>query len=283
VIAYPGILDVRAGDVPTPWSDRDAILYALSIGAAADPLDRGELSLVWEQGLQVIPTFCTVISSARLVIPRLDLNQQRILAGGQSVTMHRPMPATSATAVSDARVRAVYDKGADKGAVVEIENVLKDRAGGTPIATLVTTLFARGDGGCGAPNAGQPPVHRVPDRLPDARIELPTTIGQALLYRLNGDRHPLHIDPDFAVRAGFARPIMHGLCTFGITCRGVMLAFAGNDPIRIVSHEARFSGSIYPGETIAMRLWRDDDVISFEATVKERGTPVISGGRARLG
>jgi acyl dehydratase len=281
-LRYPEILSLSVKDVPVSWTDRETILYALSVGAGTDPLDRSELPLVWEKELKAIPTMATVIATARLIKERLPVDWTRVLAGEQSIILHEPMPATCSTAVSDCRVAGVWDKGADKGAVVAIENILRAEQGGPPLATIVTTIFARADGGCGAPREGQPPLDIMPTRDPDIVIEVATREDQALLYRLNGDRHPLHIDPDFAGRAGFQRPILHGLCTFGITCRVAMRHYAENDPARILSHRARFSGTLFPGETIAMSLWRDGQIVSFEAHAKDRGTRVIGNGRMEM-
>jgi len=282
MLRYPEVLDLAVQHVPVPWGDRETILYALGIGMGRDPLDRAELPFVWEKSLRAVPTMATVVASSRLILNDLPIDLAKVVAAEQSVALHRPMPAGCATAVSDCRVAQVWDKGEAKGAMIAIENVLKSAPDGDTIATIVTTLFARGDGGCGAPIEGQPAPHVPPQRDPDREIEIETRVDQPLLYRLSGDRHPLHIDPDFVQTVGFPRPIMHGLCTFGITCRAAMAVFADNDPNRIAGHQARFAGVLFPGETITMRLWRDDDIVSFEATAKDRGTRVISNGRTLL-
>ena len=151
------------------------------------------------------------------------------------------------------------------------ETTLFEAESGDKLATLVGSTFARGDGGFGGPSEGQPEPHQVPDRKPDLSLDFPTLPNQALLYRLSGDRNPLHSDPAFAKRVGFPRPILHGLCTYGITCRAVLQSYAEYDPAKFKSHAARFSSPVFPGETITVDLWQDGKIISFEARVKDRG------------
>jgi acyl dehydratase len=154
---------------------------------------------------------------------------------------------------------------------------------GEELATLVASRFARGDGGFGGPSEGQPEPHQVPTRAPDQTIELTTRPDQALIYRLCGDRNPLHSDPEFAKRAGFPRPILHGMCTYGLTCRGVLQTYADYDSGAFRQHVARFSAPVYPGESVTMDLWKDGAVISFEARVKTRNVTVIRNGKTVLG
>jgi acyl dehydratase len=151
------------------------------------------------------------------------------------------------------------------------------------LATLVASRFARGDGGFGGPSEGQPEPHKVPERAPDRSVDISTAPGQALVYRLCGDRNPLHSDPEFAKRAGFPRPILHGMCTYGITCRGVLQTYADYDAGAFKQHVARFSSPVYPGETVTMDMWKDGSVISFEAKVKSRNVTVIRNGKTVLG
>jgi len=179
-------------------------------------------------------------------------------------------------------VLAVYDKGKDKGAVIRHQTVLKNEKG-EPLATLVASRFARGDGGFGGPSEGQPEPHAMPNRAPDKTVDIVTRPDQALVYRLCGDRNPLHSDPGFAKKAGFPKPILHGMCTYGITCRGVLQTYADYDPAAFKQHAARFSSPVYPGDTVTMEMWKDGRVISFEAKVKARGVTVIKSGRTVLG
>ena len=280
-ISYPEVLDATARDVASPWTAKDAILYALGVGAGCDPNDEVELPFVFEERLVLLPTFSSVIAHGRSLTPKLGLDLSRVLAGEHRTTLHRPLPPASAEAVTDSRVAAVYDKGEGKGAVVVLENILRERPGGDILVTITKTLFARGDGGCGAP-VGGPEPHRMPSRAPDMTIDIPTRPEQALLYRLSGDLHHLHVDPAYARRAGFSGPILHGLCSYGISGRAVMKAFGNIDPEQISSHAARFSGVIYPGETISLEMWREGDEISFEGFVLTRDAKVLQNGQTLL-
>jgi acyl dehydratase len=267
------------------WSDREAMLYALGIGMGADPLDERELAFVNEgtlepRPLKVVPTFASVAAWGETP-GAMDINWLLVVDGERDITFHQPLPAAAEITV-DSRVTGVFDKGKDKGAVILRESVLRD-AQGAPLVTLRASRFARGDGGFGGPSEGQPQPHQVPKRAPDRSIDIATRPDQALLYRLCGDRNPLHSDPAFARRAGFARPILHGLCTYGLTCRAVLQTYADYDPAAFRRHAARFSAPVYPGETLTVDLWRDGAVISFEARVKAREATVIKNGMTVLG
>jgi acyl dehydratase len=175
------------------------------------------------------------------------------------------------------------DKGPGKGAVLVGETVLRDKASGEKLVTLISSTFARADGGFGGPNEGGPEPHVVPTRAPDTEVAIKTNPNQALIYRLSGDRNPLHADPNFAKAAGFDRPILHGLCTYGVTCRAVLSAYCGFDPTLIRGHDVRFSAPVFPGETIVTRMWKDGNIVSFEASVAERpGVTVIKNGKCTL-
>jgi acyl dehydratase len=267
------------------YSDREVMLYAYGIGMGADPMDEKELAFVNEASaiarpLKVVPTFASV--AAWGASPgEMNLNRMMVVDGERDIAFHRPLQ-VAARLVVDSRVLAVFDKGKDKGAVIRHQTVLKNEQG-EELATLVASRFARGDGGFGGPSEGQPEPHRVPARAPDRSLDIPTRPDQALIYRLCGDRNPLHSDPEFARRAGFPRPILHGMCTFGITCRGILQTYADYDPAAFRQHAARFSAPVYPGETVTLDMWKDGSVISFEARVKARDATVIRNGRAVLG
>ena len=288
-IYYPDILEEQSEARTFAYTDRDVMLYALGIGMGDDPLDAAELSFVYEKGLKVVPTAVTVLHAAvgppqmkgRRPDHRLtNVNYTLVVHGEQKVELHRPLP-TSGTFTTQTRTVGAYDKGAGKGALIVKETAWTDSAG-QKVATLTGTVFARGDGGFGGPSDGGPQPHAVPDRSPDKTAEFRTRPGQALLYRLNGDRNPLHSDPEVAKLAGFDRPILHGLCTYGITCRAVLKEIVDYAPGQILSHQARFSAPVLPGDTIAVDLWRDADVVSFEARAKERGVTVIKNGKVVL-
>ena len=211
----------------------------------------------------------------------MNLNRVMVVDGERDITFHKPL-ATAAHITADSTVLGVFDKGKDKGAVIRHKTVLRDDKG-EALATLVASRFARGDGGFGGPSEGQPEPHKVPARAPDKTVDISTRPDQALVYRLCGDRNPLHSDPEFAKRAGFPKPILHGMCTYGMTCRGILQTYADYDPAAFKQHVARFSSPVYPGETVTMDLWKDGNVISFEAKVKARNVAVIKSGKTVLG
>jgi acyl dehydratase len=291
-IYYPDILQQRTAARTFTYGDKDVMLYALGIGLGADPMNETELPFVYERGLKVVPTAATVLAAAggggRARAAAGDdapnppgfrvsqLNFLMVVHGEQKVELHKPLP-TSGTFTAEGRTVGAFDKGEGKGAVVVNETVWTDEKG-EKVATLTGSTFARGDGGFGGPSEGAPEPHPVPTRAADLSVDIATREDQALLYRLNGDRNPLHSDPDVAKRAGFPRPILHGLCTYGITCRAVLQAITGYDPEQILSHQARFSAPVFPGDVITVDLWKDAKQISFEARVKARSVTVIKNG-----
>jgi len=292
-IFYPDILDQKTAPRTFTYGDKDVMLYALGVGMGRDPMNETELAFVYEKSLKVIPTAATVLASAGGRPARgadqveqkpghrpSQINYLMVVHGEQKVELHRPLP-TSGTFTAQGRTIGAFDKGKDKGAVIINETTWTDEAG-EKVATLTGSTFARGDGGFGGPSEGQPEPHAIPGRKADLSVDIETREDQALLYRLNGDRNPLHSDPESAKRSGFPRPILHGLCTYGITCRAVLQAITGFDPDQIMSHQARFSAPVFPGDTITVDLWRDGPVISFEARVKERGATVIKNGKTVL-
>ena len=284
-IKYEELMALKNLGQKYSYSDREVMLYACGIGLGADPMDERELAFVNEAAaaarpLKVVPTFASV--AAWGAGPgEMNLNRLMVVDGERDITFHKPL-ATAAHITADSSVLAVFDKGKDKGAVIRHQTILKD-ADGEKLATLVASRFARGDGGFGGPSEGQGEPHQVPSRAPDRVVDITTRPDQALVYRLCGDRNPLHSDPETAKRAGFPKPILHGMCTYGITCRGVLQTYADYDPSAFRQHAARFSSPVYPGETVTMEMWKDGNVISFEAKVKTRGVTVIRNGFAVLG
>jgi acyl dehydratase len=280
-IAYPEIMSLTGEPFSARYTDRETMLYALGVGMGADPMNEKELPFVYENGLKALPTMATVIAwGAGGLVGKMGINYLMVVHGEQKLEIHKPLPA-DAEIEATTRVLGVFDKGKDKGAVIYTETVISDKAG-AKLATLVSSTFARGDGGFGGPAEGAPEPHPTPSRLHDALCALTTRPDQALIYRLSGDRNPLHSDPSIAKMAGFPRPILHGLCSYGVACRAVLQTYADYDPARIKHFDVRFSSPVFPGETIETRMWKDANVISFECVVPERGVTVIKNGRCVL-
>jgi acyl dehydratase len=284
-IKYDEVMALKNIGQKYSWTDREVMLYAVGIGMGADPMDEKELSFVNEgyytpRDLKVVPTYASVAAWGSGP-GHIDVNRVMVVDGERDITFHKPMP-VKANITADSRVLGVFDKGKDKGAVIRRETILRDEAG-EPLATLVASQFARGDGGFGGPSEGQPEPHKIPERKPDMTVDISTRPDQALLYRLCGDRNPLHSDPEFARRGGFDRPILHGMCTYGLSCRAVLQTYADYDPKAFKRHAVRFSSPVFPGETVSFDLWKDGNVISIEGKVKSRNVTVIRNGMTVLG
>jgi acyl dehydratase len=257
--------------VERAWSERDVISYALAVGAGQEDCE-SELELTTENStetdLRVLPTFATLLQVQPTLLlsdSEEPLRPDRIAGfvhGSQSLTMHGRVPTAGRVSVTGV-IREIYDKGS--GALVEAESEVRDATTGTPIATLVNGTFARGDGGFGGPR-GEAARWERPDREPDVRRAYATAPNQALLYRLTGDRFPLHSDPAFARQAGFEGPIMHGLCTFGFTARALAQEVCGGDLAQFGSIRGRFSRPVYPGTALEVSIWRTHDGALFQTT-----------------
>ncbi len=279
---YEQLMSLKRDGDRFSYTDRETMLYAIGVGMGADPLNRDELPYVFEQpALKALPSMATVLARVPL-LKDCGYDYTKVVHGEQCLTLHRPLP-PEGELVASARVTAAYDKGVGKGAVIYSEAVVRSAADGKPMFTLRSSTFARGDGGFGGPSGSGPQPHAIPDRKPDATAILPTRKDQALLYRLNGDRNPLHADPDLAGRVGFPAPILHGLCTYGIACRAILQTVVAYDHTRITAFDVRFSAPVYPGESIATDIWVDGAVVSFRCRIPGRGdVMVINNGRCGL-
>jgi acyl dehydratase len=269
------IKNLRLAPIEHPYAVRDTILYALGLGYGINPLDETELSYVYEENLKTVPSICSVLSHPGFWMkePVYKINWVKILHAEQAFTIHAPLPATGIVR-GEYRIAGCEDRGADKGAMLYVEKILFDAAAGTKLATVHSSVYLRGDGGQGSFGAAPPAALPLPARDPDRVIELPTAPNSALIYRLSGDKNPLHADPKIARQAGFDRPILHGLCTFGLACRALLSAYCGENPARLRSMFTRFSSPVYPGETIRVEFYEADG-IRFRALVKERGVVVL--------
>lgn len=281
-IDYQKVMALKQSGKEFAYRDRETMLYALGIGMGNDPMNYDELPFVYENGLKAMPTLATVVAWGAGNVGASGINYAMVVHGEQRLKMHKPMP-TEASIVSDSHFVEVLDKGEGKGAVLIEETNLRDAKSGDLICTLTASIFARADGGFGGPSEGGPTPHNIPDRPFDKEVDITTSPNQALIYRLSGDRNPLHSDPKFAKMVGFPRPILHGLCTYGICARAVIMAYCDNDPTKLKEHDVRFSSPVFPGETISVQMWQDGDIISFEAKVKSRDVTVIKNGRCVVG
>ncbi|MGW2784639.1 MaoC/PaaZ C-terminal domain-containing protein [Streptomyces populi] len=265
----------RTGEIA--WSHKDVQLYHLGLGAGVPATDPDELRYTLESRLHVLPSFATVAGAGSpgvisgLSMPGVDVDLARVLHGGQSLGLHRPIPAEG-TATATGRIAAVYDKGT--AAVLVMRTEVADAEG--PLWTNDAQIFVRGEGGWGG-DRGPSARLEPPAGPPDKTVERPVREDQALLYRLSGDRNPLHADPEFAKRAGFDRPILHGLCTYGMTLKAVVDTLLGGDVTRVRSYTTRFAGVVFPGETLRIRMWRSDGAVRVAVSAVERDdAPVLA-------
>jgi acyl dehydratase len=260
------------------WRPDDVLLYHLAVGAGVPPTDPAELRYLTEPEPAVLPSFAVVVPTLHtatipsLSWPGLNIDLRKILHGSQRIEVHRPLPA-AAEAVATDRVAAVHDKGS--AAVIVLETAVTG-TDGEPLWTATSRIFARGEGGFGG-ERGESVAVRAPERAPDAVFDTATLPQQALLYRLLGDRNPLHNDPDVAAASGFPRPILHGLCTYGMVLKGAVAALLGNDPATVRAYEGVFTGVLFPGETVQTSAWREGDRIVLSSAVPDRaGAAVLS-------
>jgi acyl dehydratase len=266
-------IGAELGSVDFTWSESDVLLYHLAIGAT-------DLSYTLEgPALQVLPSFGVVAPTFHLTdpppldLPGCDINLAQVVHGSQSISVAGPVP-TSGSGTLTSRISDVWDKG--KAAVIWQEGVAVSPAG-EELWTTRSSIFVRGEGGWGGDRGASAPVE-LPDRAPDADAAYDVLPQQALLYRLCGDRNPLHADPDFARAAGFPAPILHGLCSYGIVLRTLTDELLGGDAARIGGFAVRFAGVVFPGETIRVRGWWEDGRVLASATVaggERDGAPVL--------
>jgi acyl dehydratase len=264
------------------WGPDDVILYHLGVGAGVPPTDAKELEYTYEQNLKVLPSFGVVPVFGTLLgimaVPGVQVNPMMILHGEQDLEIHKPIP-VDAKATHTARITDIFDRV--KGASIVVEAKSSDDAG-QPLFTNRFSAYVRGEGGFGG-DRGPRPGNLPPERDPDLVVQSRTLPQQALLYRLSGDKNPLHADPSFAAMGGFDRPILHGLCTFGVVCKAVVDNALDGDVTKVARYQARFSGVVFPGETIVTSMWKDDGKILVRATTAEREAPVLTNTAITIG
>jgi acyl dehydratase len=280
---YKKLLALDLPPIEHTFGPRDCILYALGVGLGQDPMDERQIAFVYEKNLQVLPTFAVVLGYSPYSFrrPELGITWSHVVHGEHGLALHRPIP-TEGTVLGQVRILDVIDKGEGRGALIYSERKITEKAGGALLATITQTTFCRADGGFGGPKRETPPPNAIPERAPDFVRDLPTRPETALLYRLSGDINPLHAEPSFAKTAGYPRPILHGLATFGISGHALLKEVCGYDPARLRAMSVRFSAPVYPGETIRTEIWRDGGVVSFRARVVERDVIAINNGRAEI-
>ena len=276
-------LDVALGAELDPvefsWTSSDVQLYHLALGAGHDPLDPRELRYLTDGTPQVLPTFSSVAASfhetepPKVSFPGIEIELARVLHASEAVTVPAPLPPSgSARAVT--RIVDIWDKG--KAAVI-VNQTTVSAPDGTVLWTTDRSIFARGEGGFGG-ERGPSTSATAPERAPDFEIDIPVLPQQALLYRLCGDRNPLHSDPGFAAAAGFPRPILHGLCTYGMTCKALADTVLDGDAGRVASYGARFAGVVFPGETLRAAVWSEGDAYVGVVTAPARDNAVVLSG-----
>ncbi len=256
-------------------TDRDAMFYALSIGLGRDPMDPHDLRYVYEKDLKVFPTMPIVIGHPGnwMADPATGITRTMVVHGAQRLSTYRELP-VGGTVVSTNKVVAIWDKG-EKGAVMDLRRETFDKSSGDLIARSDSSVFCRADGGFGGPAGENYGFAAVPERDPDRTVNVPTEANMALFYRLNNDRNPLHAEPAFASRAGFSRPILHGLATYGVAAVAVAREFPETT---LTGFEARFSKPVLPGETVTIDIWEEAGGIAFRARVADK--VVLDRGRA---
>ncbi|MFQ6330317.1 MaoC/PaaZ C-terminal domain-containing protein [Nocardia sp. CWNU-33] len=260
------------------WTPSDVQLYQLGLGAGTRWTDPAELRYLDDRGPQVLPTFATVAATLHdtepptVRFPGIDIDLAKVVHGHQEVEVHRPIPAAG-KATSTGRITELWDKGS---AAVVVQEQTVTGSDGEPLWTARSSIFAKGEGGFGG-ERGPSTKSVLPDRTPDFDVITPTLPQQALLYRMCGDRNPLHSDPAFARAAGFPNPILHGLCTYGIVCKTATDTVLDSDASRVTGFRARFAGVLYPGETLRTRIWREGNELTIAATVVERDDAPVLG------
>ncbi|MDO9435952.1 MaoC/PaaZ C-terminal domain-containing protein [Hydrogenophaga sp.] len=279
----PGyLLGLALPETRVTIQERDVMLYALGVGVGADPVDTAQLKFVYEKELQALPSIATVYP-AMMSLKRAGntgIDFTKLVHGSQGFRLHRPFP-IKGELVGRATVTDLVDKGEEKGALVYMTGETFDAASGEHIATVTSMYFCRGDGGFGG-KSESPAPEPLPPRDPDFSWDQKTPENLALIYRLSGDYNPLHADPEFARRARFERPILHGRATFGLAAHALLRVCCGYQPDRLVGMDARFTAPVYPGESMRTEIWNDGTAVRFRLSVPARGIVALDNGKAEI-
>jgi acyl dehydratase len=264
----------EGGPVERSWNSTQCLLYALGVGAGLEELD-----FTTEKNQKVLPTFAVIIGGGGAPMNKVGrFNPVMLVHGGQAIELFAPLPPEGKIR-STGRIAEIWDKGS--GAVVNMESTSVDAETDQPLLKTRSTIFLRGEGNFGGERGPSGPKNVPPERKPDVEVSYETRPDQALLYRLSGDRNPLHSDPEFAKRAGFDKPILHGLCTYGFTGRALLHGLCEGDPTRFRSMEGRFSSPVIPGDTLTVSMWVDGKQALFQ-TKTQRDEVVIDQGLATI-
>lgn len=280
---YAKLKSLKFEPIRHTYTRRDTMLYALGLGVGSnDPTVASDLKYIYEKSLVALPTQAVTLAAGAMLLadPDIGINFKLLLHAEQSLQMHKPLP-VEGTLRGELSIDEIYDKGADKGAILYMTRKLFDATSGDPIATMCNVAFLRGDGGFGGKSEGAPKPRPVPaDRAADLSVALPNPRNQALIYRLSGDYNPLHIDPEVAAIAGFNRPILHGLCHYGMAGRALIATLCEDDPSRLLRLDSRFTSPVYPGEALHAEVWNlGQGDASFRVVASERNVIVQDFGR----
>ena len=280
-IDYETLLATSVDDDPCAYDEKDCMLFALGAGFGGDPLDRQELPYVYEgAALRIVPTMASSLVSNSFIMG-CGWDYSRVLHGEEKLSLYRPLP-PAARLLANRRVLAVHDFGKEQGARIVFETECRLAKDDTVIFNLERTLLARGDGGFGGQPAPAVDVHKPPEHEADLVCRLATRADQALLFRLADDLNPLHADPGFARRVGFDRPILQGRCLYSIACRSILQTICDYDFTLIAGFDARFTGPVFPGETVTTEMWQERNIVSFRCRVEARNSVVLDNGKCIL-
>lgn len=277
-IDYNHLMNFDIPEVSHTYGPKDTAFFSLSIGMGQDPMDMRQLAFTGglTDDQRIMPAIVNILGHPGFWLsdPATGVDYLKVVHGEQGFTIHAPIPAAG-TIAAKTRVTGLIDKGEGRGALLYYEKQIRDTATNVHFATCRGTTFLRGDGGFGGPAGEVKPSHSLPDTAPDHAVDMVTRPEQALYYRLNADPNPLHMDPRVATKAGFERPILHGLCSFGYAAHALLAVMCDYDDRRFGSMDARFTAVVYPGETLRTQIWNDG---SFRTIAVERDIVVIGNG-----
>ena len=288
MLDYQAVKNREFGEIVHTYTQRDTMLYALGIGMGSNPLDEGELRFVYEKNLSAVPTMVAVLGTPGFWWrdPKTGADWVKLVHGEQHVRLFKPLP-TEGTVVARNQVISLTDKGPGRGAIAVIRRQIFDVPDRELIAESTQVAVLRGDGGfsevSGVSDPAPEALPAVPERVPDFEVDLPILEQAALIYRLSGDYNTLHADPEVAKAAGFHRPILHGLCTFGMAAHAVLRECCGYDASRLRRFSVRFTAPVYPGETVRFHIWREaGGRVQLRARVDARDVVVLNNGLIEL-